>query len=146
MNNQQQHQDMFYDQAASRSPNSHRVAPQTLHRQPSRQFDAYNQMPNTLYGPEDHSRYDTNRYDRMNPVLQGGGYGYELPQAQTWNPNAFGGGHGFNAFGATGRMKAASRGRSGLPAVSVACLSLAMHPKLKMGRPGSTRPFPPCLR
>ena len=54
----------------------------------------------------------------MNATMQGGGYGYELPGAQTWNPNAFGGTNGFSPFGATGRMKSASRGRSILPTVS----------------------------
>ncbi|MCJ1483901.1 hypothetical protein MMC06_004069 [Schaereria dolodes] len=106
-------QETYYDHSSSRSPGSHRYQPQTLHRQPSRQFDAYGQMPTPLYTPDDHnSRYD--RFDRMNAAMPGG-YGYELPGAQTWNPSAFGGGNNFPAFGATGRMKSTSRGRTALP-------------------------------
>ena len=117
--NNHHHQDMFYDQAANRSPGSHRHQPQTLHRQPSRQFDAYGQIPNQLFPAEDQTqRYDGNRFERMNG-LQGGGYGYDLGQSQTWNPSAFGGAHTFNAFqAATGRMKPSARGRSTLPTVS----------------------------
>ena len=108
-------QETYYDHSSSRSPGSHRYQPQTLHRQPSRQFDAYGQMPTPLYTPDDHnSRYD--RFDRMNAAMPGG-YGYELPGAQTWNPSAFGGGNNFPAFGATGRMKSTSRGRTALPTV-----------------------------
>ena len=76
-------------------------------------------MPSNIYPPDDHaSRYDTNRFDRMNTNMQGGGYGYEMPAAQTWNPAAFGGGNNFSTFGATGRMKSTSRGRPALPSVS----------------------------
>ena len=115
--NNHHHQDMYYDQSSSRSPGSHRHQPQTLHRQPSRQFDAYGQMPSTLYAPEDpSSRYDTNRFDRMAPSMQGNGYGYDFSASQSWNPGAFAG-NNFNAFGATGRMKSTSRARSALPTV-----------------------------
>jgi len=112
---------MFYDPASSRSPGAHRHQQQTLHRQPSRQFDAYGPMPNNVYGQEDHTmRYDNHRFERMSPGLQNGAYGYEIPGAQTWNPSAFGGGnHQFSHFGATGRMKAQPRGRSALPPVSL---------------------------
>ena len=54
----------------------------------------------------------------MNAGLQNGGYGYDLTNAQTWNPGAFGSGQSFNAFGATGRMKPTARGRSAIPNVS----------------------------
>ena len=54
----------------------------------------------------------------MNSNIPGGGYGYEMPGAQTWNAAAFGGGNNFPPFGATGRMKSASRARSALPSVS----------------------------
>ena len=109
---------MYYDPASSRSPGAHRHQQQTLHRQPSRQFDAYGPMPNNVYGQEDHGmRYDNNRFERMNPGMQNGAYGYEIPGAQTWNPSAFGGGNShFANFAATGRMKA-PRGRSALPPV-----------------------------
>lgn len=53
----------------------------------------------------------------MNAGLQNGSYGYDLTNAQTWNPGAFGGGQNFNAFGATGRMKPTARGRSAIPNV-----------------------------
>lgn len=119
MNNHLHHHEMYYDQPSSRSPGAHRHQQQTLHRQPSRQFDAYGQMPNNIYAPDDHTlRYDGNRFDRMNATMQGGGYGYEMPSAQTWNPSAFGGGNNFPNFGASGRMKSTSRGRSALPTVS----------------------------
>ncbi|KAL8730111.1 MAG: hypothetical protein Q9166_004310 [cf. Caloplaca sp. 2 TL-2023] len=116
MNNHQNLHDMYYDQPASRSPGAHRHQQQTLHRQPSRNFDAYGPMPNAMYQPEEaNPRYDGNRFDRMNPAMQGGAYGYDMPSAQTWNPNAFGGANGFQTFGATGRMKPGPRGRSALP-------------------------------
>ena len=123
MNSHLHHHDIYYDQPSSRSPGAHRHQQQTLHRQPSRQFDAYGQMPNNIYPPDDHTlRYDGNRFDRMNATMQGGGgYGYEMPSAQTWNPSAFGGGNNFPSFGATGRMKSTSRGRSALPTVSPSC-------------------------
>ena len=118
MNDRHDYQDM-YAEHSSRSPGSHRHQAQTLHRQPSRQFDAYGQMSNALYNSDDHaSRYETNRFDRLGASMQGAGYGYELPGAQTWNPNAFGTSNGFSPFGATGRMKPAARGRSALPTVS----------------------------
>ena len=124
MNNNSNHHhphEMYYDQQASRSPGAHRHQPQALHRQPSRQFDAYSSIPSNPYQPEDHTtmRYDANRFERMNPSMQGGSYGYDVPNAQTWNPNAFNGANGFPAFGATGRMKSAPRGRSALPPVCI---------------------------
>ncbi|KAI4270613.1 MAG: hypothetical protein LQ337_006570 [Flavoplaca oasis] len=121
MNGHQNPQDIYYDQSASRSPGAQRHQQPILHRQPSRQFDAYGhlsngQMQNPIYQPEDSTpRYDGNRYDRINPAMQGATYGYEIPSAQTWNPNGFAGPNGFPAFGATGRMRPAPRGRSALP-------------------------------
>lgn len=116
MNNHHHHHDLYYDQPASRSPGSHRHQPQTLHRQPSRQFDAYGQMPNNMYTPDDHSmRYDANRFERMNTTVQNG-YNYEIG-AQTWTSNPFAvNNHFAGPFAATGRMKSVSRGRTGLPA------------------------------
>ena len=118
--NNHHHNEMYYDHASSRSPGSHRHQQQMLHRQPSRRFEAYGQMPNTVYTPDDQSmRYETNRFDRMNGQVQGNGYGYELPQAQTWNPNAFSTNNNFAQpfVAATGRMKSQTRGRSTLPTV-----------------------------
>ncbi|KAI4121857.1 MAG: hypothetical protein LQ338_006126 [Usnochroma carphineum] len=110
---------MYYDQSSSRSPGAQRHQQQTLHRQPSRQFDAYGPMPNHMYQPDESApRFDGNRFDRINPTMQGGGYGYDMPSAHTWNPNAFSGANGFPSFGATGRMKPLPRGRSALPPVS----------------------------
>ena len=64
-------------------------------------------------------RYENNRFERMNPGIQNGSYGYEIPGAQTWNSGAFGGGNNhFANFAATSRMKP-PRGRSALPSVSV---------------------------
>ncbi|KAI4271547.1 MAG: hypothetical protein L6R38_006839 [Xanthoria sp. 2 TBL-2021] len=121
MNGHQNPHDMYYDQPASRSPGAQRHQQPTLHRQPSRQFDAYAQMQNAqmqnpIYQPEDTTpRYDGNRFDRINPTMQGAAYGYDMQSAQTWNPNAFAGPNGFPAFGATGRMRPTPRGRSALP-------------------------------
>lgn len=69
------------------------------------------------------SRFDAGRMDRMNPNMQGGAYGFDMPSAQnhTWNPNAFGAPNGLPTFGATGRMKPMPRGRSALPPVSHPC-------------------------
>ena len=123
MNNHLSHNDIYYDQSASRSPGAHRHQQQMLHRQPSRHFDAYGTMPNHVYNPDDQSlRYEANRFDRMNGApTQANGYGYELPQTQTWNPNAFStNNNGFPPFpaAATGRMKSQTRaGRSALPTV-----------------------------
>ncbi|KAL8663173.1 MAG: hypothetical protein Q9202_004105 [Teloschistes flavicans] len=110
--------EMYFDQPLSRSPSAHRHQQQTLHRQPSRQFDAYGPMPNNMWNHDDStSRFDGGRMDRMNANMQGGPYGFDMPsaQTQTWNPNAFGAPNGLPAFGATGRMKPMPRGRSALP-------------------------------
>lgn len=120
MNSHHHHNEMYYDQTSSRSPGSHRHQQQMLHRQPSRHFDAYGQMPNNVYTPDDQSmRYEPNRFDRMNGQVQTNGYGYEIPQAQTWNPNAFSTNNNFAPpfAAATGRMKSQTRGRSALPTV-----------------------------
>ncbi|KAI4188949.1 MAG: hypothetical protein L6R41_001793 [Letrouitia leprolyta] len=116
MNNLHNPPDMYYNQSSSRSPDAQRHPQQTLHRQPSRQFDAYGPMPTNIYQPEDSaSRYDGNRFDRINPTMQGGAYGYDMPSAHTWNPTAFGAANGFPNYGANTRMKTMPRGRSALP-------------------------------
>ena len=108
--------DLFYDHAASRSPGSHRHQQPTLHRQPSRQFDAYGQIALPQYVSEDQNqRYDTTRFDRMNNV-HNGNYGFDPQMSQTWNASSFGANPAFN-FGATGRMKPNNRGRSNIPSV-----------------------------
>ncbi|KAL1627196.1 Peptidyl-prolyl cis-trans isomerase pin4 [Neofusicoccum ribis] len=109
---------MYYDNPSSRSPGSQRHQPQTLHRQPSRQFDAYGQLSQQgLYTPEDHqARYDQGRYnDRLNATIHAGYGGYELGGAQAWNANAFGQNNSLAAINATTRMKPQTRGRSALP-------------------------------
>lgn len=112
-----------YDPPSSRSPGSHRHQPQTLHRQPSRQFDAYGQLPpGGLYTAEDHARYDQPRtnYERLNATVHAP-YSYDMG-AQAWNANAFGGQNTIGSLGgaATSRIKQQGRGggRSALPAVS----------------------------
>ncbi|KAK8221000.1 putative R3H domain protein [Phyllosticta capitalensis] len=109
--------DMYYENPSSRSPGSHRHQPQTLHRQPSRQFDAYGQLNSGIYPQDDHqSRYDSSRYnDRLNATIHAGYSGYELGGAQGWNANAFAGNNGLAALNATTRMKPSSRARSALP-------------------------------
>lgn len=114
-----------YDQQASRSPGSHRNPQQnsTLHRMPSRQFDAYAPLPQ--YGQEDHARsYEQPRnYDRLNATVHGGGYGYDMGAPAGWNTNAFAqNGMGSLGGAAAARMKSQQRGggggRSALPSVS----------------------------
>lgn len=111
--------DMYYEPPSARSPGSQRHQPQTLHRQSSRQFDAYGQMPSGLYTADDHAaRFEPNRYDRLNATVQAGNYGYDMPGAQTWNASGFVGANTLGAMGATGRMKApTARGRTALPSV-----------------------------
>lgn len=108
-----------YDPSTSRSPGSHRHPPQTLHRQPSRQFDAYGQLPPSgLYTAEDHARgYEQPRtYDRLNATIHSA-YNYDMA-TPAWNTNTF----GQNTLGALGgagsRMKQQRGGRSALPPVS----------------------------
>ena len=118
-------QDMFYDQSTSRSPGSQRHQQQTLHRQPSRQFDVYGQMPNpnmNMYPSDDQSqRFETNRFDRLgNTGLGSTGYGYDMNGSQSWNPGAFSNSHLLGAIGGPGRLKANARGRGALPSVSSA--------------------------
>lgn len=111
--------DMYLDQTSARAPGAQRHQQLGLNNQSSRQFDVYGQMPNTVYQTDEHgTRYEGNRFDRPMGSLQGGGYGYDPSTAQTWNPSAFAG-NSFHPFGATGRMKSASRGgRTALPTVS----------------------------
>ncbi len=110
--------DMYYEPPSARSPGSHRHQQQTLHRQSSRQFDAYGQMPSGLYTADDHAAgYEPNRYDRINATMQASNYGYDMPSTHTWNAGGFGGANTLGAMGATGRMKASARGRSALPSV-----------------------------
>jgi hypothetical protein len=116
-----------YEQASSaRSPGSHRNQPQsTLHRMPSRQFDAYAPLPqgNNMY-QDDHARsYEQPRsYDRLNATVHGGGaggYGYDMGAPAGWNTNAFSQNGLGSLGGATARMKSQQRGgRSALPSVS----------------------------
>jgi hypothetical protein len=115
-----------YDQSSSRSPGSHRNPQQsgTLHRMPSRQFDAYAPLPQgNLYTPDDHARsYEQPRnYDRLNATVHGGGYGYDMGAPAGWNTTAFSqNGMGSLGGGAAARMKSQQRGggRSQLPQVS----------------------------
>lgn len=116
-----------YDQQSSRSPGSHRNQPQssTLHRMPSRQFDAYAPLaqPN-MYTPDDHARtYDQQprNYDRLNATVHGaGGYGYDMGAPAGWNSSTFSQ-NGMASLGgaAAARMKSQQRGggRSALPSV-----------------------------
>jgi hypothetical protein len=110
--------DMYYENPATRSPGSHRHQQQTLHRQPSRQFDAYGQLPTGLYTAEDHAaRYDQPRYnDRLNATIHGNYGAYDLGAAQTWNSGAFGQNNTLAALGATQRRNP-SRARGALPSV-----------------------------
>jgi hypothetical protein len=117
-----------YDQSLSRSPIAHQNQPQTgtLHRMPSRQFDAYGQGPQgpNMYAQDDHQRtYDQPRtYERLNQTMHAGGYGYDMGAPQGWNTNAFsqnGGGLGSLGGAQAARIKSQQRGggRSALPSV-----------------------------
>lgn len=112
----QQAQDMYHDNS-SRSPGSQRHQ-QPLHRQPSRQFDAYGPMPVNLYD-DPMARYDRN-LDRLNPSLHNPSYTYDLPGSQTWNPNGFANAQALGGIrSASANMKTAPRSaRAGLPTVS----------------------------
>ncbi|KAJ5148473.1 hypothetical protein N7448_000051 [Penicillium atrosanguineum] len=81
-----QQSDMYHDPSA-RSPGSQRHQ-QPLHRQPSRQFDAYGPMPVNPY-EDQMARYETARLERLNPSMQNNSYAYDLSGSQTWNPNGF---------------------------------------------------------
>lgn len=114
-----------YDQSTSRSPGSHRNQPQTgtLHRMPSRQFDAYSPLPQpSMYTPDEGIRsYEQPRnYDRLNATIHAGGYGYDMGASSGWNTNAFSQ-NGLASLGgaAAARMKSQQRGggRSALPSV-----------------------------
>lgn len=126
-----------YEQSSSRSPGSHRNQPQTgtLHRMPSRQFDAYAPLPQgNPYGQDDHARsYEQPRnYDRLNATVHGagGGYGYDMGAPAGWNTNAFSqNGMGSLGGAAAARMKSQQRGggRSALPSVSYLIASCPIH-------------------
>ena len=115
-----------YDQGTSRSPVAQRNQPQTgtLHRMPSRQFDAYGQMPQgNMYPQDDQQRsYEQPRnYERLNQTMHAGGYGYDMGASAGWNTNAFAQNGSLGSLGgaAAARMKSQQRGggRSALPSV-----------------------------
>ncbi|KAF2181775.1 hypothetical protein K469DRAFT_588642 [Zopfia rhizophila CBS 207.26] len=132
-----------YDPPSSRSPGSHRHQPQTLHRQPSRQFDAYGQLPSGgLYTAEDHARgYEQPRnYDRLNATIHPA-YGYDMG-TPGWNTNAFAQNNALSSLGgAAGRIKQSGRGRSTLPTGWLdhpqSLPSFAALPGLGSGHPNS---------
>ncbi|KAJ5500848.1 hypothetical protein N7463_008098, partial [Penicillium fimorum] len=106
------YQDMYHDHSA-RSPGSQRHQ-QPLHRQPSRQFDAYGPMPTNMY-EQDQMRYESARLERLNPSLQNN-YGYDISGSQTWNPNGFANAQTLGGIrSASASLKPNARGRSGLP-------------------------------
>lgn len=108
------YQDMYHDHSA-RSPGSQRHQ-QPLHRQPSRQFDAYGPMPTNMY-EQDQMRYESARLERLNPSLQNN-YGYDISGSQTWNPNGFANAQTLGGIrSASASLKPNARGRAGLPTV-----------------------------
>lgn len=94
---------------------------------PSRQFDAYGQVPQqNMYQQDDHQRsYDQPRnYERLNQTMHAGGYGYDMGTPQGWNNSAFSQNGGLGSLGgaAAARIKSQQRGgagRSALPSVSM---------------------------
>lgn len=112
--------DLYHDNPSARSPGSQRHQ-QPLHRQHSRQFDAYGPMPVNLYD-DPTARYDTGRLDRLNPSMHNNSYAYDLPGSQTWNPNGFANPQALGGIrSASASMKTATRGggRAALPTVRV---------------------------
>ncbi|KAJ5919549.1 hypothetical protein N7454_009384 [Penicillium verhagenii] len=109
-----QQPDMYHDPSA-RSPGSQRHQ-QPLHRQPSRQFDAYGAMPVNLY-EDQMARYESARLERLNPPMQNNNsYSYDLSGSQTWNPNGFANAQTLGGIrSASASLKPAARGRTGLP-------------------------------
>ncbi|KAJ5831749.1 hypothetical protein N7474_000060 [Penicillium riverlandense] len=109
-----QQSDMYHDNPSARSPGSQRHQ-QPLHRQPSRQFDAYGPMPVNLY-EDQMARYDTARMERLNPSLQNNSYGYDISGSQTWNPNGFANAQTLGGIrSSSASLKPSARGRTGLP-------------------------------
>lgn len=123
-----QNQDMYHN-SSSRSPGSHRHAQhsqqqqqQQLHRQPSRQFDAYGSMPISILD-DALARYESATLDRMGQGLQSNSFAYDITGSQTWNANGLNGAHtlgsiGTNPLSASARGRAGVRGRTGIPSVS----------------------------
>ena len=112
MNNHQN--EVFYNQNSARSPDSQRTLLPLSQRPP------YGAMstPDMFNPQEQNIRYGEGRFDRINGPMSGAGYGYDLNQAQSWNPNAFNSNGQFApAYAATTRMKPSMRGRSTLPNV-----------------------------
>ncbi|KAJ6110859.1 hypothetical protein N7486_003094 [Penicillium sp. IBT 16267x] len=109
-----QQPDMYHDPSA-RSPGSQRHQ-QPLHRQPSRQFDAYGAMPVNLY-EDQMARYESARLERLNPPMQNNNsYSYDLSGSQTWNPNGFANAQTLGGIrSASASLKPAARGRTALP-------------------------------
>ncbi|KAJ5908690.1 hypothetical protein N7495_001372 [Penicillium taxi] len=106
---------MYHDPSA-RSPGSQRHQ-QPLHRQPSRQFDAYGAMPVSLYDEHPQmARYDTPRLERLNAPMHNNSYAYDISGSQTWNPNGFSNSQSLGGIrSASASLKPTSRGRAGLP-------------------------------
>jgi hypothetical protein len=112
----QQQYEMYHDYSApSRSPVSNRAyGHQTLNRQPSRHFEQYNQLSNSIYAADDQSasRYDPSRFDRMAATTTlHPAYGYD---SSTWSYNA----NGAATIGASSRLRSSSSRRQPLPSVS----------------------------
>lgn len=113
--------DMYHDNPQLSPGSQRRQQAQTLHRQPSRQFDAYGNLSQGLYTAEDHAAqsYAMPRYnDRLNATLHSNYGGYDMGGAQAWNTFGHSQNNQLAALGATTRMKSQTRGRSALPAVS----------------------------
>ena len=119
MNPNYQFSDMPYDSMPSRSPQAQRNG--SLHRQPSRPFDAAygGHLPSGLYAPDEHQRFDPNGYHNQMRNATIGGYGntgYDMG-GNNWNNGAFGQNNTLNGLGGTGSRRPQSKGRAGLPSV-----------------------------
>jgi len=114
-----QHEGIYYDSPSSRSPGSHRHNPQMLHRQSSRQFDAYGNLPAGGLFPAEEQMAQQNfapRYDRVNTATLNSTFPFvqdpwgSFPAAQN---------NSLATLSATTRMKSLTNrgGRAGLPTV-----------------------------
>lgn len=127
MNPNYQFSDMPYDSMPSRSPQAQRNG--SLHRQPSRPFEAAygGHLPSGLYAPDEHSRFDPNGYQMRNATIGGyGNTGYDMG-GNNWNNGAFGQNNTLNGLGGTGSRRPQSKGRAGLPSVSLEKGSHEIH-------------------
>ncbi|RFU24157.1 hypothetical protein B7463_g12176, partial [Scytalidium lignicola] len=131
----QQYQDMYQEYSTNRSPGSTRgYNGLSINRQTSRQFDAYSTLQQGLYTAEDHAaRYEPpTRFDRIPSATLHSNYPYDN---QTWNYAATG---VANTMGGTGRLKATTARRAGIPTTWLEPQLTPSMPSLSLHQLGNT--------